>query len=202
VLDGPGIISSQGGHFPIVDDQLDFLKSELARLKPDRQAQKRAIIVAVHHPPLSADAKHGGSTGIMKDLDACCKAAALWPDVLLSGHAHLYQRFTRNVSSGQQTPYIVAGSGGFAATTPKNLPPAPITIGDHTLEINPIVDFGYITVETDARTITLTFKTADGGPVMVRDSVSVNLKTGRIWSIAAPVPAVGPGPKKPAKKKK
>src|SRR6202011_6230106 len=150
VLDGPGIISSQGGHFPIVDDQLDFLKSELARLKPDRVAQKRAIILAVHHPPLSADAKHGGPPGIMKDLDACCKAAGLWPDVLLSGHAHLYQRFTRDISSGQQTPYIVAGSGGFAATTPKNLPPAPITVGDHTLEINPIVDFGYITVETDA----------------------------------------------------
>jgi hypothetical protein len=202
VLDGPGIISSQGGHFPIVDDQLDFLKSELARLKPDRIAQKRAIIVALHHPPLSADAKHGGSTGITKDLDACCKAAGLWPDVLLSGHAHLYQRFTRNLANGQQTPYIVAGSGGFAATTPKNLPPAPITVGDHTLEINPIVDFGYITVETDARNITLTFKTADGGPVRVRDSVSLNLKTGRIGSIAEPVPAMGARAKKPAKKKK
>ena len=201
VLDGPGIISSQGGHFPIVDDQLDFLKSELARLKPDRQAQKRAIILVVHHPPLSADAKHGGSTGIMKDLDACCKSASLWPDVLLSGHAHLYQRFTRTVSNGQQTPYLVAGSGGFAATTPKQLPPAPITVGDHTLEINPIVDFGYISVETDARTITLTFKTADGGPVKVRDSVSVNLKTGRIIS-GAQIPAMGGRARKPAKKKK
>jgi hypothetical protein len=197
VLDGPGIISSQGKHFPIVDDQLDFLKSELARLKPDRQAQKRAIMVAVHHPPLSADAKHGGSTGILKDLDACCKAAGLWPDVLLSGHAHLYQRFTRNLPNGQQAPYIVAGSGGFAATTPKHLPPAPVTVGDYTLEINPIVDFGYLTVETDARTITLTFKTADGGPVVVRDSVSVNLKTGRIGSIAEPVSA-----KTSSKKKK
>jgi hypothetical protein len=197
VLDGPGIISSQGGRFPIVDDQLDFLKSELTRLKPDRQAQKRAIILAVHHPPLSADAKHGGSTGILKDLDACCKAAGLWPDVLLSGHAHLYQRFTRNLPNGQQAPYIVAGSGGFAATTPKHLPPAPITVGDYTLEVNPIVDFGYLTVETDARTITLTFKTADGGPVVVRDSVSVNLKTGRIGSIAEPVSA-----KKSSKKKK
>ena len=199
VLDGPGVISSQGGHFPIVDDQLDFLKSELTRLKPDRVAQKRAIIVAVHHPPLSADAKHGGSTGIMKDLDACCKSAGLWPDVLLSGHAHLYQRFTRNLPNGQQTPYIVAGSGGFAATTPKHLPPAPITVGDYTLEINPIVDFGYITVETDARTITLTFKTADGGPVVVRDSVSVDLTKGRIIS-SDQVPAMGARARRPAKK--
>ncbi len=202
VLDGPGIISSQGGHFPIVDDQLDFLKSELTRLKPDRQAQKRAIIVAVHHPPLSADAKHGGSTGILKDLDTCCKAAGLWPDVLLSGHAHLYQRFTRNLPNGQQAPYLVAGSGGFSATTPKTLPPAPITIGDYTLEINPIVDFGYLSVETDARTITLTFKTADGGPVLVRDSVSVDLKTGRVGSIAAQGPVKGARARKPGKKKK
>jgi hypothetical protein len=201
VLDGPGVISSQGGHFPIVDDQLDFLKSELTRLKPDRQAQKRAIIVAVHHPPLSADATHGGSTGVMKDLDACCKAAGLWPDVVLSGHAHLYQRFTRTVHSGQQTPSLVAGSGGYAATAAKNLPPAPITTGDYTLEINPIVDFGYLTVETDAQTITLTFKTADGGPVMVRDSVSVNLKTGRIISVDQ-VPAMGARAKRAAKKKK
>lgn len=204
VLDGPGVISSQGGNFPIVDDQLDFLKSELARLKSDRQAQKRAIIVVVHHPPLSADAKHGGSTGIGKDLDSCCKAAGLWPDVLLSGHAHLYQRFTRTVANGQQTPYIVAGSGGFAATTPKNLPPAPITVGDHTLEINPIVEFGYLTVETDAKTITVTFKTAAGGPVAVRDSVSVDLKAGRIIP-AGQAPVIGARPKNPgraAKKKK
>src|SRR6202035_2458021 len=101
VLDsGAGVISSQGGHFPISDDQLAFLKGELARLKPDRQAHKRAVIIALHHPPLSADAKHGGSTGIMKDLDDCCQAAGLWPDMILSGHAHLYQRFTRTLPSG------------------------------------------------------------------------------------------------------
>src|SRR5580704_14860557 len=76
---GGGIISSQGGHFPIVDDQLDFLKSELTRLKPQRKAGERAVIVAVHHPPLSADAKHGGSTGPQDDIDLCCKVAGLWP---------------------------------------------------------------------------------------------------------------------------
>jgi hypothetical protein len=160
VLDsGAGIISSQSGHFPIVNDQLDFLKSELARLKPQRDALKRAVILAVHHPPLSADAKHGGSTGLVKDIDACCKSAGLWPDAVLCGHAHLYQRFTRTVN-GKQTPYIVSGSGGFAATATKALPPAPITVGDHRLEIDPIVEFGYLTVEIDARTLSIHFKTA------------------------------------------
>jgi hypothetical protein len=47
---GGGIISSQGGHFPLVNDQLDFLTSELERLKPARQAGERAILIAVHHP--------------------------------------------------------------------------------------------------------------------------------------------------------
>src|SRR4029077_19041903 len=93
VLDGPGVISSQGGHFPLVNDQIDFLASELTRLKPDRSKGKLAVVLAVHHPPLSADATHSGSAGLQKDIDAACKAAGLWPDVVLSGHAHLYQRF-------------------------------------------------------------------------------------------------------------
>src|SRR5579871_2439160 len=38
VLDGPGVISSQGGQFPLLDDQLTFLQNELERLKPARQA--------------------------------------------------------------------------------------------------------------------------------------------------------------------
>ena len=51
VLGGPGVISSQAGQYPIGDEQLDFLKSELARLKPLREAGERAVVIAVHHPP-------------------------------------------------------------------------------------------------------------------------------------------------------
>jgi hypothetical protein len=176
---GPGVISSQKGHFPLVNDQLDFLTSELKRLKPDRTANKRALVLAVHHPPLSADAKHGGSMGIMKDIDSCCRAADLYPDLLLCGHAHIYQRFTR-VKGGKETPYIVAGSGGFAATAPKKLPKVPITVGDHTLVVAPIAQFGFLTVETDAQTISVVFKTADATGVAIRDSVVVDLKASKI----------------------
>ena len=67
VLDtGGGIISSQGGHFPLVDDQLTFLTEELQRLKPERRVGKRAILIAVHHPPLSVDAKTGGAVDLCK----------------------------------------------------------------------------------------------------------------------------------------
>ena len=190
VLDtGGGIISSQGGHFPLVDDQLAFLTSELKRLKPDRDAGKRAIVIAVHHPPLSVDAKTGGSGGLMKDIDACCKAAALWPDALLSGHAHLYQRFTRTIN-GRQVPYIVAGSGGFAVTQPQSAaPPAGTVIGDHKLEIEPIIDFGYLTLTTDAKSLTISFKVAHRDkPVLQRDSVTVDLTKGKIVASKASKP--------------
>lgn len=184
VLDGPGVISSQSGHYPTLagDVQLKFLTNELKRLKADRQAGKRAIIIAVHHPPASVDAKHGGSSGVEQDLDSCCKAAGLWPDVVLSGHAHLYQRFTR-VVNGQHIPYVVSGSGGFAATPPQTAAPkAPYTIGDTTLEVDPIVEFGYLTVTTDAKTLSIAFKTAEKGEVTERDSVTVDLTQGKVVS--------------------
>jgi hypothetical protein len=187
-----------------VDDQLTFLQNELKRLKPDRTAGKRAVLLALHHPPLSADARHGGSSGELADIDACCTAAGLWPDAVLSGHAHLYQRFTR-VIQGKETPYIVAGSGGYAATAPLGgLPNAPVKIGNYTLVVNPIVEFGYLTITTDAKTLTITFKTAVQKQVMQRDSVTVDLKSGTITSDpggVAPTPPAG-GPKKPPKKPK
>ena len=202
VLDtGGGIISSQGGHFPLVNDQLDFLTSELKRLKPQRQAGERAILIAVHHPPLSVDAKTGGSGGLMKDIDSCCTAAGLWPDAVLSGHAHLYQRFTRTVN-GRQVPYIVSGSGGFAATRPMyGVPPAGTVIGDHKLEIDPIVQFGYLTLNTNAKSLTITFQTAiRGAKVTPVDFVTLDLVAGKITASGSGAPPKpGPKPPKPPK---
>jgi hypothetical protein len=200
VLDtGGGIISSQGGKYPLVDDQLAFLTSELKRLAPDRKAGKRAILIAVHHPPLSCDAKTGGSGGLMQDIDACCKSANQWPDVVLSGHAHLYQRFTRTVN-GRDVPYIVAGSGGFAATTPMGgSPPAGTTVGDHKLEVPPIAQFGYLTLTTDAKTLTVSFKTAPRlGLVTQQDFVTLDLGTGLITASSSG-PTTKPTPAKPTK---
>ena len=179
VLEGPGIISSQGGKYPIGDEQTQFLTSELARLKVDHDQGGRAVVLAVHHPPLSVDSKHGGSTGLSEAIDACCTAADLWPDVVLSGHAHLYQRFSRTVG-GRAIPYIVSGSGGFAATKPQDNIVAPYTEGNVTLVHGPIVQFGYLTVTADfsgaAKTLSVAFTVVDDqGQKRMEDSVNVQL---------------------------
>jgi hypothetical protein len=190
VLEGPGIISSQGGRYPIGDEQTQFLTAELQRLKPDHDQGTRAVVLAVHHPPLSVDSKHGGSTGLSEAIDACCTAANLWPDVVLSGHAHLYQRYSRTVG-GRAIPYIVSGSGGFAATKPQSNIVAPYTQGDVTLVHGPVVQFGYLTVTVDmsgpAKTLSVAFNVVDAqGTKRVEDSVSVPLQ-------AAGAGSVGPG---------
>jgi len=185
VLDTFGVISSQGKHYPIGDEQLQFLQSELTRLKPARERLERAVILAVHHPPISADSKHGGSTGLSKDIDAACQKAGFWPDAILSGHAHLYQRFTRRLSD-REIPYVVSGSGGFAKTRPQEgIPPAGTVVGDHTLEITPVIEFGYLTVTIDMSgavpTLTIAFNSPNPQLGTSYDSVTVNLKEKTIF---------------------
>jgi hypothetical protein len=182
VLEGPGVLSSQGGHYPLGDEQLQFLTAELQRLKPERATNQRAVVVACHHPPASADAAHGGGTGLAADIDSCARAAGLWPDAVLSGHAHLYQRFTRE-TDGRQIPYVVSGSGGFAATRPQGrLPKAPVTIGEYTLVNDPVIQFGFLTVSVDCTTsaprLTIAFSSTLGPDA--HDSVTVDLTSGRL----------------------
>jgi hypothetical protein len=155
VLEGPGVISSQAHQpgqtrYPISDDQLNFLIAELMRLRPAREALEASVIVACHHPPVSIDTQHSGWTGLSNDLDYAFEQGGLWPDAVLSGHAHLYQRYTRT-HGGQEIPYVVAGSGGHNAKPPKQavVGTAPITEGEFTLVKEPVYEYGYLTITVD-----------------------------------------------------
>jgi Calcineurin-like phosphoesterase len=189
VLEGPGVISTQGNHYPapMTDDQLTFLTNELKRLNAARNAgDARAIVLACHHPPASVDAKHGGGSGLSADIDSACEAAACWPDAILSGHAHLYQRYTRT-HDGREIPYVVAGSGGYAATMPQGgLPPAPVTVGEFTLVAQPIVQFGYLTLTVDMTSGSGTLAIRWTGTAGRTDAVTVDLGTHTIRSQQVP----------------
>jgi hypothetical protein len=122
-LDAPfvsiiGLYSNCDESFGYLDQQQKlFLHDALASLKPKRDSgQIAAVVVAVHHPPLSFSAKKPSSATMRDDMDAACNAAGLWPDAVLSGHAHVYQRMTRSVGTGnaaRQIPYIICGAGGY-----------------------------------------------------------------------------------------
>jgi calcineurin-like phosphoesterase family protein len=186
VLEDFGVISSQGGKYgpTLNDDQLTWLTAELRRLKGPRTRRERAVVLACHHPPASADAKHGGAVGQSSDIDAACSAAGLWPDAVLSGHAHLYQRFTRHTGE-RDIPYIVAGSGGHNVTLPRGevIGKTPLTWGEYTLVKEPALHYGYLTVTADmstpqAETLTIVFQ-APGHPI-ARDEVVIDLATNEL----------------------
>jgi Calcineurin-like phosphoesterase len=115
-----GETSGSLGNSKIGTAQLTFLTSELKRYASDRAADKnnknpQALVIAVHHPPFTGSSEHMPSAAMLKAMDTCCtQAGGVWPDMVLSGHAHLYERYTRTMKSdGRQIPYIVSGNGGY-----------------------------------------------------------------------------------------
>ena len=117
-LDAPllsiiGLYSNCGKSLGWLNDaQLTFLYQELVRLKGLRKNGIPAVIMAIHHfPRWFPGQKDPASTAI----DAACKKAGFWPDAVICGHAHLYQRVVRQ-DTGQDIPYVLTGAGGYAIT--------------------------------------------------------------------------------------
>ncbi|HYB60114.1 MAG TPA: metallophosphoesterase [Methylomirabilota bacterium] len=98
--------------------QLQFLTSQLQQAGADRKkgALQGALLIAVHHPPFTGSAQHNPSPEVLTALDSACKQTGVHPDAVFSGHAHLYERYTRYLKIGNaawQVPYVVAGNGGY-----------------------------------------------------------------------------------------
>ncbi len=90
------------------DEQQRWLEQQLH----DADKEK-CLLVAVHHPPYSLDAPHGGSPDILVAIDTAIQNTERYPDAVFSGHVHNYQRFKRVVND-RHIPYVVAGAGGYA----------------------------------------------------------------------------------------
>ena len=192
-LEDPGLISSENRHYSAVPDhQLAFLQAQLNRVKQESFAG--CLLLAVHHPPFSWSPPsahpgvHGCSPNMLRQIDAICDAAGVYPHAVLSGHAHNYQRFTRRRTVGGKpcvTPFIVCGSGGHAvnALVPKGAarPVLPVP-ADH-LESGLVLaglddqHFGFLRVVVDGRSLRIAFhKTQSIPPAPVEgDAVTVDL---------------------------
>ncbi len=92
-------------------DQIDWFHDEMRAAPEDK-----ALIIAMHHPIYSGDTWHSGSAYMGDVLDQAMKETKRVPHLVLAGHVHNYQHFTRNYEvNGEklQIPYIVAGAGGY-----------------------------------------------------------------------------------------
>jgi Icc-related predicted phosphoesterase len=101
-----GLYSNVTSHGHFEQSQVDWLVGEL------KDAAEKPLIVTLHHPPYSIDAMHGGSERMGKALDDAFDASGRTPDLVLSGHVHNYQRFTRR-RGDVEIPYIVIGNSGY-----------------------------------------------------------------------------------------
>jgi hypothetical protein len=185
-LEDPGVIAdSEGQESNIGTAQLDYLAAALARVKSENF--QGALILAHHHPAYTAGAKHGWSIGMLKDIDAACKKAGVWPHAVLSAHAHNYQRFTR-AHGATQIPYIIAGNGGHglaklstkggsALRTPMVVQAAGGSADQVTLESYDDADYGYLRIIANPTTLTIEYHPASDGAGMKTpdDSVTVTL---------------------------
>jgi len=125
---------------------------------------------------------------MLSQIDAVCNDVKIWPHAVLSGHAHNYQRFTRQHGK-TQIPYIICGNGGHALAkllrkagsalrTPQLL-----DISGHadkvTLENYDDQDYGYVRVIVTAAQLRIEYHPASDGPSAKTpdDFVTVDLAT-------------------------
>jgi hypothetical protein len=140
----------------VVDDrQVTWLQTTLKQIAALQDKDKKALVIATHHPPYSM-AGHPSSPEMAQTIDDACKAAKLWPDVFLSGHAHNYQLHVRRVGDSR-IPYFVAGTGGMP---PQRVSPATGRPTDGTNEVTyekAVASLGYLFVTASARQLKVEF---------------------------------------------
>ena len=155
---------------------------------------------------------------MLAQIDTCCQAAGIWPDLVISGHAHLYERYTRVMKAdGRQIPYIVAGNGGYynlskMKTDSSGNKPTPGQQSEpdgqgNTINLDQFNDteFGFLRITVNAteikveslavsQTQTTTTPTQPIPPPVVLDTFTVNLAAHTVTT----VPSTSGSTKKPS----
>jgi hypothetical protein len=97
---------ASGGH--LEPQQITWITDAVQHVPTDRP-----LIAIGHHPPYSISADGGSSPQLNGVLDSIWQAAGRYPDLVLSGHVHDFQAFTREVGDGTKVKYVVCGNGGY-----------------------------------------------------------------------------------------
>ncbi len=110
--------------------QLSWLHQTLTNIK--QAADGKAIVLTLHYPVYSGaanfaqrgdpNAPHSQKSKTQPPVNPAQTLATLlqaafagtqcYPDIVLSAHAHLYQRITYTYADGRQIPFLIAGCGG------------------------------------------------------------------------------------------
>jgi 3',5'-cyclic AMP phosphodiesterase CpdA len=176
--EGPGFISGT----TIGQKQKNWLVQTLTAIRKLRdKGTRKALLIAVHHPPFS-NGGHSSSSVMLADIDDALKQAGIQPDGVLAGHSHNYQRFTRRVSFNNenwQIPYYVIGTGG-RGVIPLETATGQV-VGDHSYESS-LMGYGYLTVTATLNNLQFAFTQVDNtGARMPFDKViTVDLITHKI----------------------
>jgi hypothetical protein len=178
VAENPGFISTP----EIGQAQKDWLVKTLQAIQKGRQkGARKALIIAVHHPPITGSGGHASSVEMLTDIDDACNKGGIMPDAVLAAHAHNYQRFTRSVTFNAkklQIPFIVCGSGGRGLT--KIAKADGKTNGDHVFNKS-LMDYGYLVISVTSKLLTIIFNQVDNtGNKKLFDKVTVDLTTNTV----------------------
>ncbi|MDQ3818246.1 MAG: metallophosphoesterase [Acidobacteriota bacterium] len=103
-----GLYSNVPAGGDIRSPQTEWLVDQLKTLP-----KSLPLIVTLHHPVYSADDVHSGSTYMKAVLEKAEREANRRPEMVIAGHVHNYQRFTKTLENGDQVPFLVTGAGGY-----------------------------------------------------------------------------------------
>jgi hypothetical protein len=172
LLESPGYLQAIANGKPDTS-QLDWLAKTLASIA--KAKQKKALVIATHHPPYSQSG-HAGSVEMNQTIDDACTKAGVWPDLVLSAHAHNYQRYTRRIG-GKQIIYIVVGTGGMphqAVTTATGQP----ADSSHQVTYDAAIStYGYLFFTVSAKQLSVQFWQLGAEHTKPFDPLTINLIT-------------------------
>jgi Icc-related predicted phosphoesterase len=168
------------------NEQQSWFEQQVAAAPADKW-----LVVAVHHPPYSLDSVHGGCPAIVASIERAASVANRWPDAVLSGHVHNYQRFTKK-TNGKDIPFIVTGACGYANTLKAmhkmqaGIPagrPFQTTLSDVVLEHFNSTASGFLRIAADDKQMSFDYYAVpfDGDPpAEPEDSCTLSKRTHRL----------------------